>query len=364
MTLRGYGVLLLFVLAASGCRSGGEEPAPGQPAAADGGTGEGSEIALVAERWISPGDTAWDVDTPDLWTDGATSMVLVTGKASHDLRVFDGATGEPMPPIGRAGSAPGEFLRPNGVVVVQDFALVVERDNRRVQVLGMPGGESLGWFGEEVLEYPYGIAAAGTPDGLTVWVTDDYEYEEDVVPDDLTHRLHRFRLRLGTGRPPTVTEHEAFGAPDGPGALRVVESIQIDPEAGRIFVADESRKSYLEYGTDGRARGRALADGHVVGDPEGIVLVRCIDGGGYWVVTDQQDHASLFRVFDRETLHYVGTFRGMATANTDGAAYEHGPVPGFAKGVLYAVHDDQALSAFDWEDVTRAMGLRGRCGYT
>ena len=67
-------------------------------------------------------------------------MVLVTGKGSHDLRVFDGATGALMEPIGHAGSGAGQFLRPNGVRVVQDFALVVERDNRRIPVLGMPGG--------------------------------------------------------------------------------------------------------------------------------------------------------------------------------------------------------------------------------
>jgi len=26
-----------------------------------------------------------------------------------------------------------------------------------------------------------------------------------------------------------------------------------------------------------------------------------------------------------------------------------------------AVHDDQAIGAFDWRDVARASGLRGRC---
>ncbi len=108
-------------------------------------------------------------------------------------------------------------------------------------------------------------------------------------PDDLTHRLHRFRVRLVAGQEPVVEEHAAFGAPRGPGALRVVESIEVDPEAGRLFVADESRKSYLEYDTNGEYQGRALAEGRVEGDPEGIVLVRCTVGGGYWVVTDQQD---------------------------------------------------------------------------
>jgi 3-phytase len=318
---------------------------------------------VVAESWITEADTLWNVDTPALWTDGTRGIVLVTGKESHDLRLFDGATGATLETIGSAGSGPGEFLRPNGVIVVDDFALVVERDNARVQVLEMPQGTPLGSFGDDVLEYPYGLAAVGTPDALELWVTDDYEYEEDVVPDDLTHRLHRFRLTLRSGMAPRVSSHAAFGAPDGEGALRVVESIQIDPDAGVVYVADESRKSYLPYGLDGAyAGGAALGAGRIGGDPEGIVLVRCPGGAGYWVVTDQQDDVSLFRVFDRSDLSYTGTFRGEVTANTDGTTFAHGPVPGFPEGVLYAVHDDRALSAIDWGSVRSAMGLPAGCG--
>jgi 3-phytase len=347
---------VLPVLAASACQ-GGEDTAPASETQTP-----VDEVVLVSERWVSEADTLWDVDTPGAWTDGKSGMVLVTGKATHDLRVFDAATGATMKPVGREGSGAGEFLRPNGLKVVGDVVLVVERDNRRVQVLSLPDGTPLGSFGEDVLEYPYGIATEERTDALTVWVTDDYEYEEDVVPDDLTHRLHRFRVRLVAGQEPVVEEHAAFGAPRGPGALRVVESIEVDPEAGRLLVADESRKSYLAYDTNGEYQGRALAEGRIEGDPEGIVLVGCTGGGGYWVVTDQQDDVSLFRVFDRESLEYVGTFRGAVTANTDGTTFEHGPVPGFAAGVLYAVHDDKALSAFDWADVTGAMGLRDGCG--
>ena len=324
-----------------------------------------TEVVTISERWVSEADTAWDVDTPDLWTDGTSSRVLVTAKATHDLKVFDGVTGATLDPIGREGSEPGEFLRPNGVLVVGDFVLVVERDNHRVQVLQMPDAEPLGSFGVDELEYPYGIAADGTPSAVTVWVTDDYEYEEDVVPDDLTRRLHRFSVSLAAGTPPRVDAHDTFGAPEGPGALRVVESIQIDAEGGRLFVADESRKRYLPYDLNGVYQtGSALGAGRIEGDPEGIVLVTCPAGGGYWVVTDQQDDVSLFRVFDRTSLEYAGTFRGEVTANTDGTTFEHGPVPGFPGGVLYAVHDDQALSAFDWAEVTRSMGLRSGCGVT
>lgn len=304
----------------------------------------------------------WDVDTPALWTDEARGLVLVTAKGTHELKVFDGADGALIGSWGSEGTGPGEYQRPNGVLVVEDFALVVERDNRRIQVLHMPEGTSLGSFGEDVLEYPYGLAARGSAAELELWVTDDYEYQEDVVPDDLTRRVHRFTVTLRRDGPPEVLDHSTFGAPDGDGALRVVESIQIDPEHGVLFVADESRRAYLRYGVEGSYQGERLGAGLIEGDPEGIVLVRCSDEGGYWIVTDQQDDVSFFRVFGRTDLAYVGTFRGEITTNTDGTTFAHGPVPGFPEGVMYAIHDDQALAAFDWGEIARALGLSAGCG--
>lgn len=319
-------------------------------------------IYLIAERWVSTANPAWDVDTPALWTDGQSSVVLVTGKGTHDLQLFDGESGEHLGALGRQGTRRGEFNRPNGVIVVGDYAFVVERDNRRVQVLGMPDGASLGTFGSDVLRYPYGLAAAGTPDHLVLWVTDDYEDVEDVVPDDLTKRLHRFELAQHGRSNPELLRHRTFGEPKGEGSLRVVESVQVDGDARRVFVADESRKQYLEYDFDGVYQDRALGAGDIEGDPEGLVLVRCADGGGYWVATDQQEKVTLFRIYDRSTLEPIAIFQGAVTANTDGTSFEHGPVPGFPGGVLYAVHDDQAISAFDWTEIATRIGLPSECG--
>ncbi len=349
----------VLALAAIGCGGeGGAEDGTGDAPAA---LASEPAVHVIDERWVTVADTLWDVDTPALWTDGAQSVVLVTAKGTHDLQLFDGASGERVGSFGTQGAAPGDFDRPNGVLVVGDFALVVERDNHRVQVLEMPEGTPLGSFGADELRYPYGLATSGSAEDLTLWVTDDYEDVEDVVPDDLTNRLHRFHVTLRSGAAPEVRAHATFGEPDGEGALRVVESIQVDPDMGRVLVADESRRSYLEYDFDGAYRGRQLGAPVIEGDPEGIVLVRCGTDAGYWVLTDQQPDVTLFRVYDRASYEPLGVFRGAVTTNTDGATFELGPVPGFPAGVLYAIHDDQALSAFDWADVTTALGLRADC---
>src|SRR3546814_3015825 len=81
-----------------------------------------------------------NIDSPAAWAapDGRV-LVIATAKATDRLVVYDGATGETLRHVGRSGAGEGEFDRPNGVAVVDELLFVVERDNRRVQVLRLPG---------------------------------------------------------------------------------------------------------------------------------------------------------------------------------------------------------------------------------
>jgi 3-phytase len=48
---------------------------------------------------------------------------------------------------------------------------------------------------------------------------------------------------------------------------------------------------------------------------------------------------------------------GRTTANTDGVWLAREGVPGFDMGAFFAVHDDQAVSAFDWQEIVAALDL-------
>jgi 3-phytase len=87
----------------------------------------------------------------------------------------------------------------------------------------------------------------------------------------------------------------------------------------------------------------------------------CPDGGGYWIAVDQIAPLTVFHVFDRTTLAPVGSFRGRVTSHTDGIALHAAGTPSFPGGVLYAVHDDRALAAFDLRDVASALHLAEQC---
>jgi 3-phytase len=326
-------------------------------------------VTIVPERWVSAWDTTSNLDSPAFWGGQGRYWVVSTAKGTHDLWVHDATDGTLVQRVGHQGAGPGEFNYPNGIAIIGDLLLVVERDNHRIQMMSMPDFRSLGWFGTEELIRPYGIAFFQGDDGaLEVYVTDDYGNEMDLPEGvdptgDFTRRVNRFRLLPGSNGTPETIFLGSFGEADGPGALLVVESIQVDEEQGFLVVADEHRFELELYDLEGRYLNRTVgADIYRHGDPEGIMLYRC-GGDGYWILTDQGETRSVFHILDRRTFEPLGTFAGEVTANTDGIWLEQGEVPGLGPGALFALHDDGGLAGFAWDDIASALGLRGGCNF-
>ena len=133
-------------------------------------------VLQVAESFVSAETPAEELDSAASWTapDGRT-WLIVSGKSTHRLNVYDGDSGERLREVGGEGAAPGQFNRPNGVAVAGDRLFVVERDNRRVQVLSLPDFRPIGSFGEKQLRSPYGLWINQTEPGeLEVYVTDSF----------------------------------------------------------------------------------------------------------------------------------------------------------------------------------------------
>jgi 3-phytase len=384
--------LLLCVLAMGGCAgtSPQDAAAPGQRAGARDADESGAADPLlartavphvvVAERWVSAAVPRDETDSVAAWVapDGAL-WVIATAKEADVLVAYDGASGRELRRVGATGSGPGQFRRPNGIAVIGDLVFVVERDNRRVQVLRLPAFEPLGSFGEQDLVSPYGLWARrlasgtpGEPERIEVIVSDSYVDPDpgragEVLPPPvarLGERFERFLLQ------PTAASLGArrvagFGDTGAAGAVRIAESLWGDPHHDRLLVAEEDRatgtrlRDYLLGG--GRYAGRDVGAAQFRAQAEGIALWACADGTGYWIGTDQFRDRTLFHVFDRVSLASLGAFAGRVTANTDGVWLQQGGTAAFPDGVFFAVHDDRGVAAFDWRDIARALGLRQRC---
>ncbi|WP_133477367.1 phytase [Cognatilysobacter segetis] len=359
--------LLIAALAAAlaGCATSRPAVAPPAPATPVADT----SAVTVAERFVSVEDAADELDSPAAWTaeDGRT-RVVVTAKSTHRLVVFDGDSGERLREVGGKGDAPGRFDRPNGIAVQGDLAFVVERDNHRVQVLALPDLTPVATFGASDLRNPYGIwIREAEPGDLDVYVTDAFMYgaKFDQLPPapELAARVKRFRVEVDGDRV-RARLLGAFGD-TGDASLHIVESVAGDAANDRLLVADEdtrARPSTLrDYTLDGRYTARSTPPGAFAQQAEGIALWDCPGGAGYWIAVDQIAPLAVFHVFDRTTLAPVGSFRGRVTSHTDGIALHAAGTPSFPGGVLYAVHDDRALAAFDLREVASALHLAEQC---
>jgi 3-phytase len=334
------------------------------------------DVAVLEESYLTGSDPAMNIDSvaTHAGPDGVT-WLFATAKEGDVIRIHDASSGEWLRNLGGAGEEPGQFQRPNGIVAIDGLLVVVERDNHRVQVFNLPQLESLAVVGGDDLIRPYGAYVHAIGDErYRLYVTDNYETADEQVPpeSELDRRVHVFTLEVdrdaeGLARSVAATHVQTFGETSGPGVLRVVESLWGDPVHDRLMVAEEDPaggRVLKTYTLAGRFTGEIVGADVFRVQPEGIALYECADGEGYWVTTDQDDGRNVFHVFERASLRHIGAFAGAATRNTDGIWLTREPLPGFPAGAFFAVHDDQAVAAFDWRLIAAALDLPAQCGGT
>lgn len=322
---------------------------------------------VVGEAFVTVATPEDNIDSPASWLQDGRLMLVATAKESDRLVVYDGRTGERLREVGGPGDGLGQLRRPNGVATVDDrYAFVVERDNRRVQMFALPGFEPLLGFGADELVQPYGLWVRRAGEGYEVLVSDAYMAGEDAAGEDVVPPLEqlgrRFRrfivVPAGDGWRARATG--AFGDTSAAGAIRVPESLFGDPDNDRLLVAEEDVPTgtrLREYDLQGRYRGRDVGASQYRAQAEGIALLRCADGSGWWVGSDQFADRTVFHLFDRRSLAHAGSFAGEVTGLTDGIWLDERGDARFPQGVLYASHLDQAVAAFDWRDIAAALSL-------
>ncbi|MDZ7633829.1 MAG: hypothetical protein U5L72_05090 [Bacteroidales bacterium] len=324
------------------------------------------EVALIKESFTTLRDESDNVDSPALWhgKDGQ-NWVLATAKEGNAVIVYDAASGEKIARFGNTGNGFGELSRPNGIAVIDDYAVIIERDNHRVQVFKLPEFKPLGCLAKQFYVLPYGITIDKSEGKYHLYVTDNYETPEEETPpaDSLGKRVHHFVFTVDENH--VVAEHiKAFGDTSGIGVLYKVESILIDRVYNRLLIADEheEHRNIKIYDTDGRFTGQIIPHNYFFYEPEGIVVWECAaDSSGYYLMVDQGKINNTFQVFDRKTLEYIGGFGGEITRNTDGTAITQQAFGDFRYGAFYPVHNDGNLTAISWEDIANTLGLSNDC---
>ena len=322
---------------------------------------------VVGEAFVTAATPDDNIDSPASWMQDGRRMLVASAKATDRLVVYDGDNGERLRTVGGPGAALGQLRRPNGVATIDDrFLFVVERDNHRVQMFSLPEFTPLLTFGEDTLRQPYGLWVRRKGEGYEVLVSDAYMAGEDAKGDDivpplaqLDRRFRRYEL-LRKGDAWLARDAGAFGDTSVAGAIRVPESLFGDVEHDRLLVAEEDVPTgtrLREYDLQGRYRGRDVGAAQYVAQAEGIALMACANGRGWWVASDQFSDRTVFHLFDRNSLDHVGSFAGQVTGLTDGVWLDPRGDARFPQGVFYASHLDLGVAAFDWRDIASALKL-------
>lgn len=326
----------------------------------------GPKSAVVKEVFFTTDQSRENIDSPASWHGpNGEHLLFATSKAGHSVNVFDAVNGAMIRRIGGQGAELGQFDRPNGVSVIDDLMLVVERDNRRVQVLSIPEFQPLASFGESELVKPYGLYVEPLAHGeYHVYVTDSYESAAEDIPadQDLNLRVRRYLLEVEGATADGELDH-TFGDTTGDGRLYVVESIFGDKVHNHMLVADELEddahgRQVKVYDYEGNFTGKTFGQGIFQFQVEGIALYQTSETSGYWFVTDQGKINNYYHIFDRESFKHLGTLEGERTLNTDGIWISQTPMPRFPYGALYTCDNDKAISAFDLAEVFQALSLK------
>jgi 3-phytase len=322
---------------------------------------------VVREAFVTASTPDDNIDSPASWLQAGRLMLVASAKATDQLVVYDGNTGERLRTVGGTGTALGQLQRPNGIATIDDrFLFVVERDNRRVQMFSLPDFTPLLAFGQDGLQQPYGLWVRNKGAGYEVLVSDAYMAGEDAQGEDivpplaqLDRRFRRYEV-VQAGGQWTAKGAGAFGDTGAAGAIRVPESLFGDEANNRLLVAEEDVPTgtrLREYDLQGRYLGRDVGAGQYVAQAEGIALMRCADGSGWWIASDQFADRTVFHLFDRKSLQHAGSFAGEVTGLTDGVWLDERGDARFPQGAFYASHLDLGVAAFDWRDIAAALEL-------
>lgn len=249
---------------------------------------------LIDIEWKTVCDKDLNLDSITSWN----NLILVSSKNNHSILCFNKNTGKLVQTIGSKGFDHDKFNRPNGLKVINDYLFIVERDNKRCQIINMKTKEAISYFGFKNLKKPYGIDGLFYKDQYIIFITD--EKKEIVFKFNIIIRDDEIK------KISSDTFLELSGAK--------LESILLDETNNRILIADEKMKKIRIFSLSGILIKNI--ENIFEGDPEG--MVRTDDS---YIFTDQIKEGTYFHVFDIKNMEYKHTLYNDLVKNSDGIHY-------------------------------------------
>lgn len=312
-----------------------------------------SEEISTPEPNVKTEKTAHDTDDPAIWlneNDPAKSIIFGTDKDSDGAIVAFSLEGEIL-----NEKTIGGVKRPNNVDIRKGFLLndssridllaFTERERKQVRIFSVPDMEPLDFGGIPVFEdeedskfqYPMGISFYDPPntEDLFLIVSRKNGPEEEY--------LYQYKV-ITKGAGLSLQLVRKFGNYSG---QKEIEAIAVDDELGFVYYSDETfgiRKYHAdpEMGDEelGVFGGETFAE-----DSEGIAIMKCSNGNGYIIVSNQQ--RGTFNFFDRKSNEFIKEM-DLGTKDTDGIEILNVPLNEiFSTGLFVAMNNNKDFYFYD-----------------
>jgi 3-phytase len=244
-----------------------------------------------------------------------------------------------------------QFDFPDGIAVIDDVVIVVERERHRVQVLRLPDYQSLGFIGEEELIQPAGLYVYSVVPGYYhLYITDESDPLEDEPPTDgdARHRIKHYTFSVRNEVVKSVLSR-SFGIVGDPGMPYPdnLTAIAFDPDALRSDNEEDFLRmnSWMpeemdEPGAPGQYK---TAEFRQVGLSDSLEAAI----QGY-----DRDKNSSFKLGGTVNYRYIESFSGTGGDRIDDNAMTRENFEDFPDELSYAVHEDGSVSSFAWKDIT------------
>lgn len=223
--------------------------------------------------------------------------INISCKNTNGIVSYDN-NGNFLKKIGKKGFNYNEFNKPKGIKQINDYLFVLEKNNKRCQIIDLKSNKSISFFGFKKLKNPYDIDGIFFKDQFIIFISDL----------NLSSIL-KFNIKFGDQGIERISSDIFLELPD----LKLT-SILVDAPLDRILIIDESNNLIRVFSLNGIFIKKLNNF-----EDEIISLTKSKDK---YLIAENNKDTSFIHVFD-ENLEYEHSFNNNLIFDIDDISYHN-----------------------------------------
>jgi 3-phytase len=227
--------------------------------------------------------------------------LFILSKDCSKIFILNALSGKYIKSLGTCGDKVGEFDGPVDMTIYDDYLIILEKDNHRVQIFSLPELVYVGFIGEIELSNPNCIESIKLK-------KDNKEFCCLYIGDNLDNKPSRrkcyFRFIFEINKMGIYDTEVLKIEPDNKGELGYIESIRYDSVHDNLLIVDKLSKDIKVFNFENNYKKTILKD-QFKGEPGDIDLMKD-NNKGMIFIGDFSRLDNFFHIYSRD-LNYMMT---------------------------------------------------------